>query len=794
MKIQFSLLILMMALKLHAEPTPPGTTPTYTTSEGNSFTLYYKNGDVVPPGTRMFISPVGTQQLLNADGSTGDSVFRTQADATAARNAQPDCSGTVFGPGPAPAACSAGGVKAETAVDDGLYDKTSFELSTVLFSSIEIGIPSCAPAGAKMPGSLDSWGKVLRNYSAGEKSRDKLLSERVATVQKKIEELTGANKQSKDMQIESIDLQIQLVEASIESMNGASGRIPIREALLLGALKSTETNGKENIKTVEAYKKMVNDNFESSVKAATAACDRKKKIKECTTDEEGVETCVEKEVKDPVPGCDVALAQIPVIRTGPAQAYGETYLMASFPSTQMNNKMQKHEEEMTIAMAAIPRSSDAEYDWSSPMEDGLKLMKEARKESGTKCADGSEAAGKAKVTVGTQKFLTSLGISEDNTSAETKKLKETFENVWKAADNVIGQAGHRGKYFEYVGGKTNTLLGMDRKKLQTLMDTKSRLEKYKAQVKLALTPGAGSSGGAGGKTTAQTNLPAPKMMARPADNESTGTGVSSVKKAIGFSANGESTTPANIPLASGVNASFNGGIAAGINGTSKLSAGSINKVESLSLGSSALAQVKKTLDGINKNDKKLSGFITTTPVNDTASKSKGSDSGIKAAKTVTIFTMPDNSTGPDSVSGSIESAFTKLSATPGAEELYKSSSYGGGYNSDSYGGRYSSGGYSGGSSGKAKTTSTMMGYSKPEAGAKSDYKSSPGISALKKRSASDGPVSEDARLVSQIIAAKKFKKKDEYETSENDSLFQRVTKAYIRNYEKVEEPIEVVEP
>ncbi|MBC7711779.1 MAG: hypothetical protein H7177_00470 [Rhizobacter sp.] len=784
--IKSTCLLVLMTVNAFGEPTPAGATPTFTTSAGNSFTYYYKNGDPVPPGTKMFLSPAGTAQLTNDQGFITDSVFPTQADAQRAREYQPDCSGAVFGPGPGgiPAGCpgssnTSGSASAAPAVDDKAYDKASFELITLLYGASEIGAKSCTPAGAKMPGSLSSWWAAVKVYSTGEVARDKTLNENINIIQKKIQDLTGANTADKDLQTEAIQLQIELVNASIESVNGTNGRIPLREKLLVASLQSTEANGKENIKTVEAYKNMVDKSFVASLDAAKAACGRKKKVKTCVTDEDGNETCTEKEVKDPVPGCDVAMAQIPVMRSGPAQSYGETYL-TTMPSTALNNKLESFETDMTNIMAAIPRSNDGNYDWSSPMEEGLKAMKLARKDSGTKCPIGDDAGGKDKISKASTNFLSSLGLDDSSIS-----VAKTFGDVWGASDKVIGQAAYRGEYFALVGKQINAILAMDRAKLQTLLNTKTKLENYLKNIKTAI---AGGATVAAKSTTTTTTTTSPSKSA-------TGSGAAAISKnqqtEISISKNAVNAAPTSTGLQSaalvtGALTTAPKSAASGVT-SSSTSAGSINSTDGLSLGSASMALAKKSIEGIAKNDKKLSGMVQTSDGSSTASSTGSSssktDSKSKAAKpTGTQLTVINNDSGADSLKGQIASSFKALDNDPKANEIYKSASNG--YSEYSSEGRNN---YSGSIRKGTRTVSeTTLGYSKPPAGSKGIPMATTNLkhtAAVK----TSGPVTEDGRLLSQSIVAKKFKKKDEYTTLENDSLFQRVTKAYIRNYEKVDD-------
>lgn len=817
MKSMISLCALVMCMgNAQAEPTPAGSTPTFTTSEGKSFTLYYKDGTPVPPGTKMFITGIGVNFLVNDKGQTIGTVFNTQEEAQRAREAQPDCSGAVFGPGPGgiPAGCPGSSNEASasgtiTQVDEDDYNQKVYELAVVLAGSSEIGAKSCKGAGDELPGSLSSWFSAVKSYSTGEKARDKLLNERVAALDEKMQEMTKGDGSS--LQVESIQLQIDTVAASIESVNGASGRIPLREKLILAALKSVETNGKENTASMDAYFNLRDKALQASVDVAKAACERKKKVKKCEVDEEGNEKCTEREEKDPVPGCDVVQAQVPVIKSGALQSYGEVYL-SKMQSTPLNDRMQMFADDMKNTMAALPRSDDANYDWSTPMETALEALEKARKKSGAKCPDGEAALANietvenskdpkavakskeelssattdsGKISKASEAFLSSIGVESNPAAAKG------FVEAWKAADAVIGQAANRPEYFDYITEKANAILEMDRVKLQNLLISKAKLEKYLSSLKkvLASTSKASSSSSASGNKSADSG----SKIVLASESSQTASGATAIKN-VAVNSNDTATVAAtqNTLSLSGVSDSSTGGKLSSTQSLSNFSSGKMSSGDGLSLSGSSMAVAKKTLANISQAQKKLTAGTNSilplpTPTPGTGGSSSKEKTKIAGGKNEVSYTSSSNSFG-----SVMENSFTKFKNTEGAPEVYKSASIGGSrYSSSNEGtGTY----IGGGSRGTVRTYEETVGYSKAPAkvSTQSSAKAEAKTAAVSTTSKDAEPyqlqeASNDARILSQSITAKKFRKKNEYDAKDSDSLFERVTKAYIRSYEKVEE-------
>nr|BDT27908.1 hypothetical protein BHI3_13740 [Bacteriovorax sp. HI3] len=803
-------LVTLFMSSAFAEPTPSGAKPTFTNNEGKPFTLYYMDGTPVPAGTRMFITGIGVNLLVNDKGETIGTAFNTPEEAQKAREAKPDCSGAVFGPGPGgiPAGCpgssntsSSGNI---TEVNEEDYNKKVYELAVVLSGANEIGAKSCKGAGDEMPGSLSNWWGAVKSYASGEIARDKLLNERIAGLEQKMGELTKGD--GSTLQVDSIQLQIDTVSASIESVNGENGRIPLREKLILAALKSTETNSKENTTTMEAYFNLRDKAFASSLEVAKAACERKKKIEKCETDEEGNKSCKVVEEKDPVPGCEVVQEQIPVMKAGALQSYGEVYL-SKMQSEALNDRMQMFANYLKDTMAALPRSNDANYDWSSPMEAAFTAMEKARKKSGAKCPDGETAlaevekneksetktelsANAKKIVGGAGAFMEKLGIGGN------KDAMKGYMEAWKAADAVIGQAANRPEYFDYVTEKANAILEADRMKLQNLLAAKSKLETYLAKLKNALANGTSGSGAKSSTVSnaKQNEAPAKLALATQSLQQVSAANVGGVNQGGSLT----NTSAAAVTIGdqkslslSTVAETSSSGIGLSASSGSSFSSAKMSTGEGLSLSGASMAIAKKSLANISQNQKKIAEKSNSILPTSTPNPTTGSKEKTKIAHPATSSSSPVsvvNNTFGETMKGSFE----KFNNTEGASEAYKSASLGGSrYESSggSYG--YYVGGSSGSSSSGSKTvTEKMLGHSAPP---KISDKTAPTKASESSKVAGSEvayqykEASNDSRILSQSISAKKFRKKDEYDAKDSDSLFERVTKAYIRNYEKVEE-------
>ncbi len=853
----YGLLGALVITNVHADPTPEGEQPTFYNAEGKPFTYYDINGNPLPLGTKIFLGmDARGGPIMNADGtaSTGEVGYASKEIASYWKERgtpglnDSASGGAVFGPS-APASSSSVVFKQDE------YDKKVFELNGVLFAAKEIGANACKPAGDKMPGSLSNWWSAVKEYSTGEVSRDELLNTRIAALKEKMEAII-LQKASKELQLEAIQIQIDSLNVSIDSISGtnyytgdgqnaaSTGRIPLREKLILAAKKSGASNAEENLKNVDTYnKKLIEAGLNAATKIAGEACERKKKVQQCETvttfqgrgeaAETTEEVCKEVEVADPVPGCKEALAEIPGIISGPVKAYADIYLLPKVPSRELNNKMSKLEDDINAKMMAIPKSSDEKYDWSTPMQKGIEEMRLARKEAGAICPSSANrksydrskldtiaedtletkplfvgvlvegvndihnaaVSGAASASATNQmndaigSFVNALGVSS------SKEAVTSLTEAWNTADLIIGQAGQRGNYFTVITEKVGEVLVLDKAKVAELVAQRAKLEKYLSDLKKELAaPKANPSNGSGSLAN---NTPKKTELAVQGGSKMNAVG--GLEGNVYTIAAMDSTLDSlnNLKNIKEKVVSPEGpAMAAGFSNLSVLGiAGGNMTSNTLGLSSGSQAVAKKYDGELDKVDAKLASLKSSGP-SMVAEKTKGKST--------------------QSFSDSLKKAFDTVANSPAAASIYKAAAVsktlnasvaaGSGTVASIGGGKSSSGTSASDATGAAtykKSYEKDLGYSYSSG---SDYSGSTSRSSSSYRtvgsSSSDssssagvgrgiasvpGQRSQDSKMISQSIQAKKSKRKDAYQPSENDTLFDRVTKAYIRNYEKVEE-------
>jgi hypothetical protein len=597
--------------------------------------------------------------------------------------------------------------------DDEVYNQKVFELAAILYGASEIGAKSCSPAGTVMPTSLSNWWTAVNTYSDGETTRDKILNEKMSELETKMNEAST----TATMQVDSLQLQIDAVDASIDSINGTYGRIPLREALLLAALSSQDSNGKENVNTMSAYDNLLSAGFDKAYSIAKSACAK---------------------TKNPVVGCDEAMTKISAIKSGSAVTYKESYTEV-VGSTALNDKMESYEKIMSDLIAAVPKSKDSSYDWNTPMETALKKMKTARQDSGVKCPSSADKS--AVIPKAAESFMAKIGVSD------LSSVSSTFTQSWDSVDKVIGQAGNRGQYFEYVGAKINELLALDREKLQKLTEAKSKLETSLAEVKSAMTSTAVSV--ASGETTDT----AAATVATTSTTTATSASTTAVTSETTSTENASTTTNAASLSTSAIKAASAVSSSAASKSASSSSSATSTSITgaSLSLSGKSLAIANKSLASIADSEKKLASAAAATATTTNGKTSIGTASTTAAKATASTTKKAD-------LKKSLDSSFSNLKKSDSASIIYKAAA--------------------------------LAGLAKYNFNAAAAVASS--VATQSKSAASSAEVagkiqSSDSLAIAESIAARKSKNKTDYETAEDDSLFQIVTKAYIRNYEKVAE-------
>ena len=270
----------------------------------------------------------------------------------------------------------------EAPLSESDYSAKTLELTSFLWGISEVGEKLCKPVGDTHPVSLVTWWKTIKAYVAAEKIRDALLRDRLTLMNESMNNLISRKEENSDLQLKAIEYQIETLNISIDSMTGSSlfgmdsngskvretARIPWREKLLVAAVKSAEDNVRENNDNVKIYNACV-QGVDSSISVASSACARTKKVTECSTDEDGNETCVERIVPDPVPGsCEMAQSFLPMLKKGALKDMATLYFIVPIPSKQINERLVRIGDYIDKQVGMYPKSNDPKYDWSSPIE------------------------------------------------------------------------------------------------------------------------------------------------------------------------------------------------------------------------------------------------------------------------------------------------------------------------------------------------------------------------------------------------------------------------------------------
>ncbi|MBC7429894.1 MAG: hypothetical protein H7336_14870 [Bacteriovorax sp.] len=651
---------------------------------------------------------------------------------------------------------------ASSATNDNLYNQKVFELSGILYGVIEIGGKSCKATGEHMASSLDGWWNSVGAYQKGEASLSATLNKRHDELQQKMQHFT--DDKNAEMQVDAFQIDIDSMDAAIESISGPGGRIPLRQSLLVSVDEAIKKIEQENAKNVAIYNNMTQKVYDQVMAAAKSGCERKKKVKKCTKDDKGVESCATVEEKDPVPGCEAALAAYPELQAGSFKKYREIYFK-EMPSSELNAKMAALEEVMKTTVESIPHSNDANYDWSTSMEKAVADVTKSRKDSGIICPSSTSGSSSTpeKVSSAAQSFLSSIGTT--NLSAN---VKSTFTDSWNIADTVVGQPGLRPAYFNYVKDRIGEIISMDEASVASAITTRANYTKYASSVKSISSTGSSVSSPVAADTSTK--------------NSDTPMRVGGAQSAVTIGSSSPLLISPAAKLSNSGNFSVN-------NSQVKSNTATLlgNRGAEPTLGQNAVAR---------RNGTQIDGNFSTrsTLIDNKLESNKQGNSENNKKEVKKIDRKKDNVfAGPNSLSNDmaldrmnkligekVGQSFNSLNNTPGANELYKEAVYHsirreqGDYRANSYEAN------SGNINAKEKKSEYKNNY-KPIVFAKSNDKT-PVVKTSKIKKDN-----HDSEILAQAIKAKNEKKlANAYNATEDDSLFGIITKAYIRNYEKVD--------
>lgn len=670
-------------------------------------------------------------------------------------------------------------IRAENAVDQTVYNQKTFELAAIFYGVVEIGGKSCKGAGKSMPKSLEKWWSVVNAYQQNESNLA------IKTEAQQEELLTELNNSEASKQFDSIHVQEKSIDVGINAISGPGGRIPLREDLLkaIGEIKKLIAEEKE--KSILVFNNFKDKAIPEAIAVAKKACERTKLENECTADESGAETCVSVEKKDPVPGCDVAIKNYNDLAT-PLEDYKKLFLMSQVPSTELNEKMDDLEKKIKELLDNTPKSNDSNFDWSSNVSKKYLAMEDTRKELGILCpsSDGETQLDRSelnkivptrnatkgnnseKVSTASVNFLNSIGASVDSSNASS-----TFTGTWNLADTVIGQPGQRALYFDYVAEKLNDVLTLDDQHLNNATATKEEVHKYAENVENELNSGSTFENAttiakqASAITNSVNNL-----------NNNLGNnngnlamaGLNAIETSSGTNNLIRNNTQANSSAISRVGSTSSGNSvvgsgAGGAGNSNAIGSASNNRGQSESHSNAIAVKNKQTDDkdenGSLKNNKSSSR------------KDRLSEFNIK-------FTHKKNDSNP--VAQKLNSLFNGFKSSAESEKIYQLASN-----------RYKS-------KNRSREDVELQVKSKKVAskvkGKKSKGYKNEFVEVIPEKRTSkradtrhkaNYEFSEDSQILTSAINAKK-RGSNNYQKSEDDTLFDILTKAYIRNYERIE--------
>jgi hypothetical protein len=641
----------------------------------------------------------------------------------------------------------------------------SDELVAAIFAG-SISKDFCSPAGYVVPNSLSKWWAALKIYSSGEKVRHNSFDVSIEAIKKQVDLIINDKSGSKNLQVEANQLQITLTNLTIQNV---TERMRLRSELLKAGNEAIKSNTKENTDVYLAYKDiLIADGLEKSLSIANDACKRMKKWRVCEDDADP-STCSIKNVADPVQGCREAQSQIPLIISGKVHQYGETYLSMSGLSKDLNDKLGKFEEEIGSLIKAVPVSADSKYDWSTPMNNGLKEMSKSRKNVGVLCKNDKESL--KKITEATSKF------EEATASMSGEKLVSTFA----LADMLVGQPYKRADYLQYFTDHISYIGCFDEAGRTLAQSNMDKLVKYGNSIaslggSTSGNPGAGDAKATSSATAVNNSKTSAGSVVASASNQD----ILSNKFVIGGS------TTNGIP---NVTASTVVGSSAGTGTFVKASSTSGNSPFGM-VGSKSGVQNAIAAKSKEENAKVNSNFSTL--INSNGSNKLSNMLKVKSITTNSGIELLNKFFEKSSVPPS-SNVFQNNAIPEGSKEGATASVNdlsGVGLNSNNS--HFHSSDYSNGEAGAKvsngkRSSSTSLGYSSPTTSSSTgqDKSSRPGNSGHYTKSSISKESLENSRILAQSITAKNTKSRELYLPKEDDSLFEVVTKAYIRNFEKV---------
>jgi hypothetical protein len=476
-----------------------GEVPTFTNAKG-SFTYYYSDGTPVPAGTRIFLGldPRGGY-VLDAQGrNSGILIYDTrerakyETDRAAYLATHPE--GTAVGGGLVNAiqpvssqqaitlaqdparlkiiddAAAASEANATAPVCSGLTTYSMSGEPEEVEAAVFVGarlmtriMGKCKATGDALPPSVSKWMDGIRTYADAEETRSRNYTIRVDSLKSQVDSIMKNPNSSSSLQTAAVQMESELFIFTIESL---SERVKLREAMIVSAQAAVDANFKENDDIVKTYQQtLIADGLDKALDIAKKAC-ATNTVTTCT-DAQDPSTC-SSEVKPLVQGCSEAQAEITAIRTGKVQTYGENYLSMSGPSKALNDKCLALESDIDNLISRVQRSSNSNFNWLTPMKDGIKAMQATRKLAGLNCKSTKDELKKISDFTGSD----AAGVAH--------------YNAYLKADQLIGLPFKRADYLKPVLESLKSSICYDKAAIVKAQKSLTTLIKYNKAIDLEL--------------------------------------------------------------------------------------------------------------------------------------------------------------------------------------------------------------------------------------------------------------------------------------------------------------------
>ncbi len=710
--------------------------------------------------------------------------------------------------------------------------KLQLKLAAHLYGMSQLSPKYCKPVGAEFPKSALEWHAEIKMYMQAEKLRDKILKERTDIMQSYSNSANFGGGEAA-AQMKAMDLQLDSLNLTIDSLSGsslfskdvkasearASSRIAWRESLLTQALKSLATAADEDLLLVGAYQKCLSA-IGTSKGVSEKACERKKIEKKC--DEKN--NCSDVEVADPVPGsCDMAKSYLPVLTAGPMTDLANIYSFKKIPSQTLNERFVRVNDSMNSLISSYPVSNVKEYDWTSPLmackEEQLGKLLKSNGVSCTANALKNEKQDYDDTGLSLEKVANNYGLKVDEKLQDvdlkilsSKKLDEDmktyfsefglnekdqkeaiayFNDVWSRDDLSLGQSNNRVNYFDELALVLEESIQEDRIKLAEVLAQRQKILEYRALIQKMFIAGSSSSSAAASAASGNSNAggSAGNVISAVADTvaqqKTTGTAVAASN--ISAKTSGLKAVEAtNYNKAQNVTSAIATGSGLSKNSNSRLSFSDpstySNRMNNLGGASGSFSagkdsgasyatfynsEIKNLKASINKkmtlkratisNNTQLASAIAATD----ARAAKNAKTNKKMSGTSVKYASL--SPGLSNVSSAMESFTKKVSIATSKTSLGSSSVSN--------------------NASSAKPSALQPKSASSASSRQSGLKS--GENSFSPTAQEESEIEKDRSRVQNAIMAVKNDKRDSYTPTEDDSIFEIITKAHIRNYEKV---------